>query len=221
MTATEEIYLAAGHLPIQDGEVGVCRSCGVRGYGESFVAWVRATFTDHDKLRPGEIVCHACLFCFDENNALLQTRLNKDKPQRMRNYSHFVVNGAWHPLSKGEKAQMREILLNQAPTVAVIADSGQKHIIFRARVGWWQFEEHGLRPDPERLTMILVPFEGLYRAGATKNEIESGRYAVRTIHAIGIDQWRELESALREERGTLIFKLAAFLAQKGTNDNDA
>lgn len=102
---------------------------------------------DHDKLHDGSVVCHSCLFCFDDRSSALTTITGKDKPQRMRNYSHFVVNGRWHPLSKAAKPLMWQ-LLTQFPEVAVIAVSGQKHLIFRARPGaektsgWGPWQRH-------------------------------------------------------------------------------
>lgn len=111
-----------------------CRFCGGNGEGIQFQDWVKPTFTDRDKLLPGEIVCNACLFWFEEASQELANITGKDKPQRMRNYSHFVVNGEWIPLSKGDKARMVELLTSEPfPELAAIADSGQKHIVFRAR----------------------------------------------------------------------------------------
>lgn len=111
----------------------ICRFCGKPGKGEDFQKWVKPTFTNHDKLLPGEIVCNDCLFWFEESSQELADRTDKDKPQRMRNYSHFIVGGEWHPLSKGDKAGMIELLTSVPfPELAAIAESGQKHIVFRA-----------------------------------------------------------------------------------------
>lgn len=102
-----------------------CRFCGQSDKsGRPFNQWVRPTFTDHDKLKPGNIICDDCLFWFDEKSLELAHVTGKDKPQRMRNYSHFIVNGQWTPLSKGDKAQMKEILLTPPfPELAAIASS--------------------------------------------------------------------------------------------------
>lgn len=145
-------------------------------------------------------------------------RVGKEKPQRMRNYSHFVVGGAWIPLSKGNKRQMRKILL-QGPQLAVIAEHGQKHILFRAQAGWWQFEEQRMAPCPELLTVLLDPIEKFYNAGASKDEIEYGRFSQRTLLKIGVTRWRELDPQLTPYRGGLPLKLAIFLAQKEAEDD--
>jgi hypothetical protein len=210
------IWSAAGR-PAGDGlEHGVCRSCGCTGTGLPFDSWVRDTFTDWDKLRPGELVCHACQFCFTDRNDALTRLTGKDKPQRMRNYSHFVVGGKWMPLSKGDKRKMRK-LLSSSPGVAIVAESGQKHIIFRAKPGWWQFEEQSLLPFPAELADLLDPVERLY-AGFSKAEIETGRYAQHRVLKFGVAEWGPLEAQIRPVRGTARLALALFLAQREEED---
>lgn len=200
---------------------GQCRFCSQSSEGIAFDKWVKPTFTDFDKLQGGNIVCNSCLFFFDESNAELTQRMGKDKPQRMRNYSHFIVNGEWIPLSKGNKAQMRELLLGDVfPELAAIADSGQKHIVFRAtrnqvgsKAGWVQFEEQRLYLVPDDLRGLLVPIEGLYTQ-FSKGEIESGDYIGYRILTFGLERWYELENKIKPQRGKPIFSLALFLAQR-------
>lgn len=216
MAPTTLIYKASG----QSGQSelhGICQTCGQQGAGQPFGKWVKDSFTDYDKLHPGEIVCDACLFCFSDQNEPLQKRTGKDKPQKFRNYSHFVHDGQWYPLSKGQKAEMKRLLLAGCE-VAIIADSGQKHLAFRAQLGWWQFEEQRLLPCPELLAELLAPIESLYNAGASKAEIESGNYDSRTIQKIGLAVWQSHEQQLKARRGGLPFKLAVFLAQKEEAD---
>jgi len=194
-------------------EQGVCRLCSQPGAGLLFDRWVKDTFTDWDKLRAGAIICHACLFCTLEMDTWLARRLGKEKPQRMRNYSHFVLDGVWYPLSKGDKGEMRRSLFAGAE-VAVIAESGQKHILPWARVGWWTFELMTVRPFPDRLAQILAVIEPLYQAGISKSEIETGRYDGRRIMAVGLEAWRTAEQQIKTWRGSLPLALALFLAQK-------
>jgi len=200
---------------------GQCKFCGQPSEGVAFEKWVKPTFTDFDKLQAGEIVCNACLFFFDEASAELAERMSKEKPQRMRNYSHFIVNGEWTPLSKGNKVQMRELLLGDPfPELAAIADSGQRHIVFRAtrnpqgsKAGWVQLEEQNLYLIPDELRGLLVPVEGLYEE-FSKGEIESGDYAGYRILKFGMDRWLEFENQIKVMRGKTIFSLALFLAQR-------
>lgn len=206
---------------------GICRFCQKSSDGQDFWDWVKPTFTDHDKLSPGDIVCDDCLFWFDEANAELATKMDKDKPQRMRNYSHFILNGEWIPLSKGNKTKMTSLLLgNPFPELAAIAESGQKHIVFRAtrnapgsKAGWVQFEEQSLWIEPEQLRNLLEIIQALM-VEFSKGEIETAQYKLYRIINFGLEQWRILEQELKPSRGSLIFNLALFLAQKPEEESD-
>lgn len=207
--------------------VGNCRFCGQQGKGQPFEKWVKDTFTDHDKLNPGGIICNDCAFWFEESSSLLAQKVGKDKPQRMRNYSQFVVNGEWTPLSKSDKPRMVELLLGESfPELAAIADSGQKHIVFRAtrnpqgsKAGWVQFEEQRLWIIPKELKSLIETIE----AGLlifSKSEIEFGQYLPHRIIQFGLEKWQEMEAALKPKRGSLLLKLAIFLSQKKETETD-
>lgn len=210
------IYHAAGSPSMQSGKSGVCRVCGGTSDGIGFSGWVRDTFTDHDKLLPGEIICQSCQFCFDEASPLLTERAGKEKLQRMRNYSHFVVDGEWLPLSKGQKTEMLEALRSN-PSVAIIAESGQKHIIFRAQPGWWQFEESSMLPNLPALEALLSLTQEMYQV-FSKDEIATGNYDQRRIMEFGINRFLRVEQEVRKSRGSLPFNLAIYLTQKGDED---
>jgi hypothetical protein len=112
---------------------GICRFCGQTGEGQPFGKWVKPTFTNWDKLVNEDIACNDCLFWFDEASMKLAECVGKPNPQRMRNSPHFIKCGEWTPLSKGNKVKMIELLTTPSfPELAVIADSGQKHIVFQA-----------------------------------------------------------------------------------------
>ena len=219
MTGTTAMLWRAAGQPAGEGNSdGVCQVCGRDGNGLLFGEWVRPTFTDWDKLVPGEILCHACQFAFAERSEFLAQRVGKDKPQRMRNYSHFVVGGEWLPLSKADKARMAHILLYEDWQAAIVAKSGQKHIVFRAIPGVIQFEEQQLR-DWRGLGVLLTTVEMLY-GGFLKSEIETGDYAQHRIRKFGPSSWWELESLLRPVRQTALFSLALFLAQRKKGERD-
>jgi hypothetical protein len=220
MRATQSIYRAAGSPSMPGAVSGICRACGLAGQGEVFERWVKPTFTDHDKLQPGGIVCQACRFCFDDANAALGQRTGKGIPQRFRNYSHLVHRGEWIPLSKGDKRRMTELLLAE-PEVAVIATSGQKHLAFRCAAGWWQIEEATCRPFPNELKADLARITELYQGGISKAEIETGRYNQKRILEFGLYRWQDLEPEIAPMRGSLRLQLAIFLAQKEEDDGTA
>lgn len=207
------LWKAANHPPGEGDVEGVCRVCGLFGVGLPFGDWVRPTFTDWDKLQPGDILCQPCQFAFEERSKLLALRVGKEKPQRMRNYSHFVVDDEWIPLSKGNKVRMVHILLDESPEMAIVAVSGQKHLIFRAQPGWWQVEEQSHLADPLTLRWHLERIEALYN-GFSKGEIKTGDYAQHRVLKFGTASWWKLEAELKPRRGGMFFSLALFLAQK-------
>jgi len=218
MSITQLLYRAAGFEPGESDSQ--CWLCGGPAFDPiSRKEFAKPTFTDHDKVAcpDSDVVCGACVFCHDERSELLASLVGKDKPQRMRNYSHFVVGGKWIPLSKGDKSRMAELLM-RGPELAVIALSGQKHLIFRAQPGWWQVEEQSALPFPDKLQDLLVIIEGLYVGGFSKTEIETGGYKQHWVRKFGLSDWWTLESQIKPERGTLPFQLALFLAQKGRGD---
>src|SRR3990167_4264244 len=205
----------------------ICRFCGQEGdIGTPFDRWVKPTFTDWDKLLPGDSVCDRCLFWFDEANVELMRHFGKDKPQRMRNYSHFIVNGEWFPLSKADKKEMARLLLEGPfPELATIAVSGQKHIVFRAQynsaggdAGWLQFEEERVWINRPQMAWLLSLIEALYTI-FSKAEIETGEYNPQRIMQFGLSRWQALEQQIRPVCGSLLFSLAIFLAQRSEDGN--
>jgi len=206
---------------------GICRICGVQKEGDVFSSWVKDTFTNYDLLIPGEIICADCLFWFDQHSTILQGKMGKDKPQKMQNYSHFIIGGVWEPVSKGNKARMTELLLGeQFPEMASIAVSGQKHVAFRARrnpagqlSGWVQFEETPIWIEQDKFRGLLAVIEELY-SGFSKAEIETGKYFPPRIIKFGMDRWQILEKQIQPIRTTVIFQLALFLAQRSEDGNE-
>jgi len=130
---TSIIWNAAQKPPGEAISGGICRVCGDYGNGIPFSDWVRPTFTDWDKILPGDIFCQACQFCFEEQSELLAQLVGKEKPQRMRNYSHFVVDGEWIPLSKGDKAKMQGIyciIIQKSPLLQNQGRSTSSFVLF-------------------------------------------------------------------------------------------
>jgi hypothetical protein len=99
------------------------------------------------------------------------------------------------------------------PDVAIIALSGQKHLIFRAQPGWWQIEEKAFRPFALELCRLMPIVNELY-GGFSKGEIETGNYSHNRIINFGFEQWRELEAQIKPLRGGIALQLAIFLTQK-------
>lgn len=217
MNCSVALWQSAG-CPAMGGErEGKCATCNRAAAGESFEKWVKDTFTDFPFLFAGDIVCQACLFGFDERSELLTKKTRKEKLQRMRNYSHIVRRGEWFALSKGQKTEIYNLLL-ELPEVAVIAESGQKHLIFKARLGWWHFEGENLLPFPEKLKFLYEAAFKIYALGVTKAEIESGNYSQRSYLNNSIETISAMDAPLKPHRGGLQFALAIYLMQKEKED---
>lgn len=222
-TVTAAIFAAAGRPSYPVDHTGACCLCGVDGAGLAWSAWVKDTFTDHDRLYPGAIVCDACQFCVDDRNETLTQLAGREKPQRMRNYSHVVTTaGHWRAYMKNEKRALTAALLHatDSPIVAVISLAGQKHLATRARLGWWQIEEQARYPQPRALAALLVPITDLYSLGATKAAIETGEYSSAWLCTIDRRRWWHAEELIRRSRGSWLFQLAVWLAQKSEDIDD-
>jgi len=223
VTATQTIYQAAGHMVGESTD-----RCWLCGGSAGALPSPRAllekdTFTNHDQVGApnSDVVCAACVWCHDERHVELQQRTGKPVAPKFRNYSHVVKGGEWLPFSKGQKAALCGALLTQPfPTVAAVADSGQKQIVFRTRVnpagantGWVQFEELPLYVVPLQLTTVICNVEKLYRTFA-KGEIESGNYSQHRVLDYGLVDWRCDEAQIAPRRGSALLSLALFLAQR-------
>lgn len=227
MNATTLLYQSAGK-PHIDGLIDfpecACWLCGSPcSSGKLTKSQIKRTFTDIDFARaPGSgHVCAACVYSMSERDPTLTALTQKDKLQRMRNYSHIVKDGAWHPLSKAQKAEMQALLLDgDFPQLAVIAVSGQKHLIFKARTnppratyGYVQIEESGAYLGQAEIQDDLYLVEFLY-AEFSKKEIETGEYLMRRISKFGVEAWDRCEQIIRKMRGGARLDLALFLAQR-------
>lgn len=233
LSASQLLYL---HLPyplhsgiLPSNSAPRCYLCGGPAFDpQPITRLLKSTFTDYNVARgdAGAGICAACAWWMQDKNTDLQTLLGRDKPQKARNYSLFLApDGAGeakrtHVLSKAQKREMASLLLSEQgiPDVAVIAVSGQKHLVFKARVnppgqraGWVLYEEQHLWLDRLQFGELFDAVQALYRSGYSKEAIETGRYTFypdsdRTV-------WRMYEPLVRARRGSIELSLAVYLAQ--------
>lgn len=191
---------------------GVCRITGQKSKGVLFDKWVKDTFTNYDFLKQGNIISNEALFCFDEASLLLQEKTGRDKPQRFRTYSHIVTEGGeWHVLTKADKAKIVELILFGNVKILCLTDSGQKHIFFKHKIGFWQLDDTHIEPNITDFAFLHTEMQKLVELGFGQDQIKTGNYYQSLILKIGISIWSEIESKLKPRRGEPIFDLAAWL----------
>lgn len=197
--------------PIYGNVEGFCRITGQQSQGVVFEKWVRDTFTDLGFLHPGNIISNEAMFCFEEGSEYLKQLTGKDKPQRFRNYSHFVVNGKWHIKDKGQKEDMLKLMLSN-PEICVIAESGQRHLLFKHKPRTWQLEDVTMQPDRQLFILLHYRINQLSEA-FSNDEISSAQYQQHRIVKFGLKRWFDLETIIKLYRGSAMFDLALFFSK--------
>lgn len=214
-----EIMYQFSNAKIYGETEGICRITGKRSTGIIFEKWVKDTFTDFAYLKPGTIISNEALFCFEEQSELLMRMTGRDKPQRFRTYSHIVVGEKWYLLSKAQKPEIYELLIDHDPLVCVISDSGQKHLLFKHRLGTWQFETETIMREKKTLRLLKETADELLAEKFSKAEIQTAQYQQYKVIAYGPQKWWAKEQIFKQYRGSAIFDLAVWLAQtKGDKD---
>lgn len=207
-----EVIYELGAQGIRYGETaGTCRITGRPGVGLPFKKWVKDTFTDHDWLRPGDIVSNEALFSFDEKSEIIRQMTGREKPQRFRTYSHVVVDGAWHVFTKANKREIFEILTTRQPEIMALSEDGQKHVLFKHRMGLWQLGATHLTPNVGELIRLHDICRTLLDMGFSQTELISGDYMQYRIMKTDIAEWRRLEALLKVVRGGAFFDFVTFL----------
>ena len=207
----EIVYAAAGGDYVLGNEKGVCRFLGREAVGLNFNKWVRDTFTDLGFLKNGTIVSNEALFTFDESSDLIRQKTGKEKAQRFRTYSHIVTQeNEWLCVTKGDKQLIYNEIL-KSPKVLCLTDTGQKHLLFKGRLGFWQLDELFIVPDVEAFRKLHTDCMDLLEKGFTQGEVINGIYNPKTILSIGIEAFYKLENKIKDKRGTPMFILATWL----------
>lgn len=227
-SATQLLYCAAGHT--LSGGTGQCWLCGGTAYEAVTVAeWMKPTFNDAPSARgrAEDGVCVACVWATQFQSEELQRKVGKEKLQNFRTYSHFVAGGQWHALTKAQKREMTALLLDEhgLPEVAIVAESGQKHLTFKARTnppgqsaGWILFEATHIWLEQAAFRALLDHIQALYNARYSKDAILSGSYKFYPDSDLAL--WRLHETAIKALRGQPTFTLAVYLAQLAQKEEE-
>jgi hypothetical protein len=191
---------------------GICRITGEKSKGLLFEKWVRDTFTNYDFLKEGTIISNEALFSFEEASVLLQEKVGKDKPQRFRTYSHIITNdNVWHVVTKADKEKIANLILGGNIKILCLTDSGQKHIFFKHKLGFWQLDESFVEPNIIDFSYLHTEMQKMIELGFGQEQVKTGNYYHAQILKVGISKWQEIENKLKQRRGEPIFDLAAWL----------
>ena len=120
-----------------------------------------------------------------------------------------------------DRPTLRGLLLNppDPPFLLTAAVSGQKWLHFKSEIAYSrdgypvQYEDTRVQVDREQLRKILDIIEVLYTV-FTKEEIRTGEYSLNRIRQFGLPRFQDYAATAEKYRGTRLFDLALFVAQK-------
>jgi CRISPR type IV-associated protein Csf1 len=154
-----------------------CFYCGAP-CDESYTVkeYVKPKFTNRDIVfRPGSsFVCGGCVESFNETTTITMPDGEVRDRQRVRGYSWVITSQYKQAYTKAHIKQLRELCLNppEPPFAIILADSGQKHLIFRSKINlskhsfFVMLEETQIIVEPDKLRERIellekfIPFTG-------------------------------------------------------------
>lgn len=193
--ACELIYNISNTTKTYGNVKGHCCILDKQAIGLPLKKALGKSFTDIANLGGGDIISNEALFCFDEANEEVQKRTNKEKLQHFRTYSHIICDNTWYCLTKADKKKMYELILNDAELVC-LSDSGQKHLMFKHKRGFWQLEELYIKPNINILKQIHYIMSELLELGFNQFEIYQGNYSSKNLIKVDLKKWKQLETEL-------------------------
>ena len=209
-TSCEIIYNIGANKKQYGNQEGICKITGKKGIGIFFKDWVRDTFNDYTHLKIGDIISNEALFCFDEASEIIQEKTGKEKLQRFRTYSHVVLNSNWFCFTKAHKKEIYEAIIKGAEIIC-LTDSGQKHILFKHKIGFWQLDELFIKPDIDFFLELHSAMTDLMKIGFSQSSIIEGNYNSNFIQKNGFEIWRDKEIYLKKHRGSGMFDFASWM----------
>ncbi len=210
MNAIDTLIRTLPNPPSYGCTPGICRITGKKSIGIPFSKWIKPTFNDLSYLFPGDIISNEALFTFDEKSEYIQQILGKDKPQRFRTYSHIIHQGKWHLVTKGDKPLIFNLICDGAEVVC-LTDTGQKHLFFKHKPGFWQLDDLHIMPDLTLFKKLHSQMVSLMKMGLSQTEIISGSYQSYKLLKIDIKAWKQLEESIKPHRGSSLFSFASWM----------
>ncbi|MGD9893455.1 MAG: hypothetical protein AB7R89_16095 [Dehalococcoidia bacterium] len=215
--------------PADPGPDTTCYLCAgpTDGAGWPVKLAIPVTFTNVNRAADptSRTVCQACVYTSATEPWKAYVAVHpamglKDKhPLSWRSYSH-LFSAAGHECPS--RSRWREILLDPPapPFLAVVAESGQKHILFRAAVAYdgdvfpVQVEEERVYLDRARFAAGLPVVEALLRLGFSRDAIRGNVYPPHLVLK-HLAAWKPLSAATERWRieAPDELRLALFCAQ--------
>ncbi len=198
-----------------------CWLCGgeINGRGWGMKKAMGPMFTGHDAARASysKSVCCSCaaltsrdayqLACGQHGHSPYFPVKEGKKPAyaNWMFFSHVFSTEEW---IMPDRAGIREYLLNppEPPFVITLAETGKKHVLFRAAVNhsrthfMVQMDESPVLINVSEFTEILSVFERGYSMGFSKESLFKGIYNTRQIMKVGVSDWQEIEQMLASYR---------------------
>lgn len=208
-----------------------CWLCGGPTHG---IGWPRRVaftelFTDAKLARvpSSDTACQPCVAMSRKDTweayvaAHPEMGLKTGQTMSWRNYGHaFWTNHHECP----NRSRWRALLIDppEPPFVFVIAESAQKHLVFRASIAYdrevfpAQVEDETIIIRRRQFADCLLAFERVYALGFSKDQIVSGRYHQAQVMKSGLTLWREAETAFAPFRRLRPHdvRISAYVAQR-------
>jgi hypothetical protein len=179
---------------------------------------VKSSFTALDTVTRSDYVCAGCMVAFDESATVTLLCGEVRTEQKTRLYSWIVCDGKRHAATKAHRAQITQLCLKPPapPYVISLADSGQRQLLYRARVcsgrvyAVVSLEGEVITYRPEQLEQRLQLMKQVCAATGKPALLEpiTAQTAMRVVEYFGD---AEILAAWSELQADPLTKLAAWL----------
>lgn len=194
---------------------GTCAECWLCGGPTEGKGWpwrtaISPTFTNHTLAAApwSDTVCQPCAYMSsgDAWREYVATRPDQGwksvHPLSWRTYSHVFAASGLHYSPKRD--EWKGVLLDPPapPFLMLVAESGQKHIVFRGQVAYdpaiypLQLEETRVFVQRDQLARCIEQFEELLHMGFTRDEVATGRYSQGRVGKAALNDWWAAEERM-------------------------
>lgn len=135
-----------------------CFYCGgVCGQEYTTKQYVKDTFTNRDIVRRphSKYICGGCVECFNDRDIVLITGETRKK-QRTRQYCWIFTEEKQIAATKAHTKELIKIILSppEPPFGIVLANSGQKQLLFRSSIAWSR-DNYPIMLEDETITVYI------------------------------------------------------------------